>query len=95
MKCLLALGGSLVLAAALVAQAPVVPVLDELDQAWIQNVRLASQLYQATCDALPMRDQVITLQGDTTKKIEARHPGFTMNWQTFALVPKAAPKAGP
>lgn len=67
-----------------------VPALDELEKAWLQNVILAQQLANTQCQALDSVKQFTTVRNDVTAKVEAKRPGFTMDWQTGLLVAKAA-----
>lgn len=66
------------------------PALDELEQAWLQNVVLAQQLANTQCQALDSVKQFTTVRNDVTAKVEAKRPGFTMDWTTGKLVAKAA-----
>lgn len=76
------------------AQAPVAtaqPVpQDELIVAWLDTAKIAAQLANAQCAQLDSVKQWQRVQTETVKKIEGRLPGYTVNWQTFAVERKAA-----
>jgi hypothetical protein len=88
-----------VISAAAQAPAPVAaPPQDELVTAWIDTAKLAAQLANSQCQQLEAVKQFQRVQADTLKKVEARMPGYTVNWATFAVErktvtpPAAAPK---
>ena len=99
MSKLLSLACALLLVASVAAQAPtienakaapVVPKFDELDQAWIETVALAAKTATGACDGLAeMKSYQAIIKAKTTQ-IEARHPGYRMDWTSRALVAKAA-----
>lgn len=66
------------------------PSLSEVEQLRVQLVKLTDQL--ATCQAQANTINVRYLSGETVKQIEAAHPGWTVNWDTGALMKKDAPK---
>lgn len=70
--------------------AAVAPALDELEKAWLQNVILAQQLANTAIQALPEVKQFNAVRADVTAKIDAKRPGWTMDWMTGTLVAKAA-----
>lgn len=68
--------------------AAVLPALDELEQAWVKNVILAQQLANSQCQALDSVKQFTAIRTDVTAKVEAKRPGFTMDWTTGLLAVK-------
>ena len=80
--------------------APPVPAVatpkDELVDAWLDTAKLAAQLANSQCQQLDSVKQFQRVQAETAKKVEARLPGYTVNWQTFAVerTPPAKPAAG-
>lgn len=64
------------------------PALDELEKAWLQNVILAQQLANTQCQGLESTKQFVTVKNDVTAKVEAKRPGFTMDWATGQLTAK-------
>lgn len=87
----LAVGTLSLCAAAVFAQAPKPPVLDDLDKAWVQNVVLAQQLANKDCQGLESVKAFLALQADIVKKIEDRHAGYTVDLGKGVLVAKVAP----
>lgn len=71
-------------------QAPDAVPQDELVQAWLAQAQLAGELANAACQATDQAKRYTALRADVVKKVEARVPGFTVNWQTGKLAPKAA-----
>ena len=65
--------------------AATVPALDELDKAYVQNVVLARQLANTACQSLESVKQYNAILEDVTKKIAAKHPGFTVDWSKNVL----------
>lgn len=81
-----------------VASAPVAqnvpppqPPRDELIEAWLETAKVAAQLAQTQCTQLDSVKQFNRIQLETTRKVEARVPGYTINWQTFSLERVKAP----
>jgi hypothetical protein len=68
---------------------------DELVEAWLDTAKIAAQLANAQCAQLDSVKQFQRVQGEVAKKVEARLPGYTVNWQTFSVerVKPAAPPA--
>jgi hypothetical protein len=66
-----------------------------LVRAWISTDAVGQSLGQTTCQALQSYRQYVALKTEATTKIEANHPGQTIDWTTFVLVPKAAPAKAP
>lgn len=73
-------------------QAPTPAIFSDLERAWLDNVALANQLAVVQCQALESAKQFNALRAEVLQKIEARHPGFTVDWQKQELVPKRAQK---
>ena len=71
--------------------APVIPKLDELDTAWVQNVSLAREMANNACQGLDVVKNYQQLLTAMSSKIEARHPGFTMDWGKGVLAVKPPP----
>lgn len=90
--------------AGVLAQAPAPPAVQASvvppaapAAAYTENERLMVQLVQVTDQLASCRQQlgqkgVADLGQDVRARIEAAHPGYTINWQTGALVP-LVPKA--
>ena len=74
-----------------VAQGPTgaKPEYTETERLMVQLVQVSDQL--ATCRGQLGQKGVADLSLDVRSRIEAAHPGMTVNWQTGALVPKTAP----
>ena len=64
------------------------PVLSDLETAYVQIVALSGQLAKCESDHLPSVTQFSALRQDVVQRIEAKHPGYTVNWATGALVLK-------
>ena len=76
-------------AASLMAQQPTTspePTKDELAIAWLETAKLAAQLANTQCQQLDSVKQFVALQATTTKRIEARLHGYTVDWQTFTII---------
>lgn len=65
--------------------------MTELETAWVQVVALAGQLADCHSRQLASVQQFTDVQADAQKRIEANHPGQTIDWRTGTLVPKATP----
>lgn len=83
----------------LTAQAPQVPaaVAPPAVATFSENERLMVQLVQVSDQLAGCRQQLGTKGvadlGDSVRsRIEAQHPGYTVDWKTGALVPKAPVK---
>lgn len=78
--------------ASVVAQAPppapVLPPPDDLDAGWIQAVTMAQRWANESCQGLDAVKEYTTLRLQVTAKLEARHPGLTLNWTTGAFIAK-------
>jgi hypothetical protein len=61
---------------------------DELVAAWLDTAKIAAQLAQLQCSQLDSVKQFNRVQAETTTKVEKRLPGYTVNWQTFAVEAK-------
>jgi hypothetical protein len=81
------MGLSLAQASAQQPPAPAVPQ-DELVTAWLDTAKMAAQLAQLQCSQLESVKQFNRVQAETTTKVEKRLPGYTVNWQTFAVEAK-------
>lgn len=67
------------------------PAPDETDLLLMQVVALAAQRANDQCQALPVTKDFQSRQADALTKIEAKHPGFTVEWSTGKLVAKPPP----
>ena len=65
------------------------PGYTEAERLMVQLVQVSDQL--ATCRQQLGTKGVTDLSQEVRARIEAQHPGFTVDWKTGALVPKAAP----
>lgn len=74
------------LAAAATTAKPAVPVLDDLEQSYIQVVTLSQQLAYSECQRLESVQKFNATLSDAIARIEARHPGYTL--VNGALAPK-------
>lgn len=70
-----------------VADAPPA-ALSDLETAYVQIVSLADQLAQCQARQLESVKQFTDVQKDVVARIEKAHPGYTVDFQTGALVPK-------
>jgi hypothetical protein len=79
------------------AAAPAVPAMDDLDKALVDNVVLARQLANSACQALDSVKQYQAVLANSVTKIEAKHPGYTLDTNTGLLMvkPPAAAAAKP
>jgi hypothetical protein len=68
--------------------APTVPTLDELEQGWLQIVALSEQLAYSDCQRLETVQKFNATLGDIVKRLEARHPGYTLDRAKGVLVSK-------
>ena len=66
------------------------PEYTETERLMVQLVQVSDQL--ATCRQQLGQKGVADLSLDVRSRIEAAHPGFTVDWKTGALVAKAPPK---
>jgi hypothetical protein len=67
--------------------------LSELDQLKVTVVKLSDQL--ASCQQLKAQTEIRSSANNLQAVIEKNYPGFTVDWNTGALVQKAAPTAKP
>ena len=65
-----------------------VPALDELETTLLRFVRDAQTKASSACQALDAVKDYDKMRTTTQGQIEKRHPGFTVNWQTFLLTAK-------
>lgn len=65
------------------------PQLDDLERAWLQLTNLSEQLAYSECQRLESVQKFNATLGDVVKRLEERHPGFTLNRERSALVAKA------
>ena len=80
-------------AGSLSAQAPsAAPPFDELDRERMERVIDAAKLANDTCAGLKAVKDFEKLRDEKTAQIEAKHPGYRLDWTTRALVAK--PQAG-
>ena len=75
------------------AAAPVAPAVDELVTAWLAADRLAQQLASRECAQLDSAKQFQAQRQDIVRRVEARHPGFTLDFAAAKLIPR--PKVAP
>lgn len=91
-----------VTAASVLAQAPAAPapvatasgaqgVLDDTDKLLIEIVSVRAQLANNECAALDNTKQFIATRQEALKRIEAKHPGYTLD-ASLKLVAKPAQK---
>jgi hypothetical protein len=62
--------------------------LDDVDRMLIQIVSLQAQLANCQSEQLESMKQFSATRAEVVKRIEAKHPGFTIDLQTGKLVPK-------
>jgi hypothetical protein len=67
---------------------PLNPPADELVQAWVEHVRTAAEFANTECQALDSVKRFNSLRQMNQVKIEARLPGFTVDWSKFIIVAK-------
>jgi hypothetical protein len=58
--------------------APAAPALDELEQAWVQTLRVAQARATEACAQLVQAKDFDAIRSSTVQKIEARRPGYTL-----------------
>lgn len=66
------------------------PVLDELERSYLQIVNLTQEKAESDCQNLPSVQRFNATLVDVLQKIEARHPGYTLDRAKGVLVVKAA-----
>lgn len=64
------------------------PALDELEQAWIQTLRVAQARATEACAQLVQAKDYDAIRTSTVQKIEARRPGYTLNLSQTGLMKK-------
>lgn len=67
------------------------PALDELEQAWLKLVAISEQLAYSECQRLESVQKYNATLADVAKRLEARHPGFTLDRARGVLVAKGKP----
>jgi hypothetical protein len=68
------------------------PPLDDLEQAWLRLVSLSEQLAYSECQRLESVQKYNATVADVAKRLEARHPAYTLDRARGVLVPiKAKP----
>lgn len=55
---------------------------------WLEVIKVAQQFATTQCQQLESVKQLTRLRAEYQKKIETRLPGYTVNWNTWELVPK-------
>lgn len=75
-------------APALPPPAPVVQALDDTEQILVQLVSTQAKLAGAECNALDSMKQFTATRVEVVKRVEAKHPGYTLDLQTAKLVEK-------
>lgn len=73
------------------APAPATLALDELDHAYLVVVALTEQIASSECNRLESAQRYQNTLADVVGKIEARHPGYTVDRAKGLLVAKPAP----
>lgn len=70
------------------AQVPVAVPEDELVTAWLDTVKVAGQFANSECQQLASAKQFNDLRRLKQSQIEARLPGYTVDWNQYKVVAK-------
>lgn len=70
--------------------APVVPVVDAATKARLDTVQRAATVATSSCQALDAVKVYNEIRASTQADVEAKYPGFTVNWSTLGLMAKPA-----
>jgi len=65
------------------------PALDAASKAKLETVQRAAQLANTSCQALEAVKVYNDIRALVQTDLEAKYPNYTVNWQTFTLMPKA------
>jgi hypothetical protein len=69
---------------------PADPAKDELAVAWLDTAKVAAQLANSECQSLASVKQFTGIRTQTQQKVEAKFPGYTIDWNNFTIVKKPA-----
>lgn len=75
------------------AKAAVVEKLDDLELARLQTVQFAGKRANDACQSQEAVKEYNQVRQQVQTMIETKHKNFTVDWGTFALIPKPAAKA--
>lgn len=84
----LLLGGAIAAGAQAPAVRPDASGLDATEQLLVQLIAAQAKIASTECNALESMKTFASTRAEVVKRVEAAHPGFTLNLQTAKLVKK-------